>query len=367
VTARGRRPGLALALAIAVAVVGRAGAAHAETAIAIVSARTCPPELRERIAQQIAGVVDDAVWSCRAQVDQEEPFRSAPPDRDGLQFWIDLTPVTEARLTLHDGRSDRFVVRRIPLPRGLDEIGREEIGQIVRSALLAARAGPEETLTRAEARAEVARWSQPRPAAPRPAAPPPAPPAPPARREPPPPSPPLVHLELGELFGAARAFASAVPVVAEIGLGGLARLGWIAGWAQASYQLPARDDATPVAVELSAFALRGGLAVSRRLGSTFEGRLGAGGGVTRMSFTPQSDGLLATAAPPGTFWYGTGRVFTRLDAHLGAHLVAALTVFLDVVGADVHYDLRLPDGTTQQVLAPYRLQPGVALGIAYRP
>src|SRR3954454_20609898 len=33
-----------------------------------------------------------------------------------------------------------------------------------------------------------------------------------------------------------------------------------------------------------------------------------------------------------------------------------------VVGADVHYDLRQPDGTTRRVLFPSRFQPGVALG-----
>ena len=36
-----------------------------------------------------------------------------------------------------------------------------------------------------------------------------------------------------------------------------------------------------------------------------------------------------------------------------------------VVGADVHYDLRQPDGTTRRVLFPSRFQPG-ALGIAVR-
>jgi hypothetical protein len=352
-------------VALALAIAGRAAVAHAATAIAIVSASECPPELRERIAEQIADVVNDAAWSCLARVDQEEPFRSATADRDSLQFWIDLTPVTEARLTVHDGRSDRFVVRRIPLPGGLDEIAREEIGQIVRSALLAVRAGPDETLTRAQARAEVARWSQPPPAAPPPA--PPAPvgrPAPESRPLPPP--IPLIHVGLDELFGAARAFAAPIPVVAEVGLGGRARFAVIGGWAEAAYQLPARYDATPVGVRLSAFAFRAGLDASHRLGGAFAGRLGAGGGLTRMSFTPQSDGTTATAAPAGAFWYGTGRLFARLDAALGAHVILAVTAFLDVVGADVHYDLRQPDGTTQRVLAPYRFQPGLALGIGFR-
>ena len=53
------------------------------------------------------------------------------------------------------------MVRRIALTNGLDELGREQIGQIVRFAALAVRAGEGETLTRTEARAAVADWPGP--------------------------------------------------------------------------------------------------------------------------------------------------------------------------------------------------------------
>lgn len=327
-------------------------AARAETAIAIVAPARCPPELRERIAEQIAGEADGVTWSCLSRFDGEEPFRNAAAGRGELEFWIDLTHGPEARIMLRDARSDRFVVRRVPLPDGLDEIGREEIGQIVRAASLAVRAGPEDTLTRAEARAEVARWPQP------PAPPPPAP----ARRRP----PPSLNIDV-EAFAAARALASPVPVVAELGLGGdLGRLGPLEGWVEASYQLPARYQGTPVSVALSAFAVRAGIQAVGHLSARWEGRLGAGGGATRMSFTPRSQGTAATAAAPGAFWYATGRALAGVDARLAAHLVVGLTAFLDVVGADVHYDLRQPDGTSSRVMAPYRFEPGLAVGIASR-
>jgi hypothetical protein len=119
-------------------------------------------------------------------------------------------------------------------------------------------------------------------------------------------------------------------------------------------------------VTMSAFILRAGLFASGHLGGTFDGRLGAGGGVTRMSFAPQSTGTGATAAPAGVFWYGTGSLFAGLEARLATHLVIRLTAFLDLVAADIHYDLRQADGTVRRVLAPSRFQPGLALGLGWR-
>jgi hypothetical protein len=356
---RGRRGRLGVALALLI-VGGAAKASTRTTTIAIVAPQSCPPDLRERIAEQIGDLADDVGWACLSQIDEEEPFRGAAPARNVLEFWIDLTPSTEARILLHDGLSDRFVVRRVPLPRGLDEIGREEIGQILRSALLAVRAGPDETLNRSEARAEVARWAQPR------STPPPATPAPT-------PAPggaertkgrPLA-LEIAA-FGAARAFASPVPVVGEVGVAvDVGRWGPLAGWLEGAGQLPADYRGSPVGVALRALSLRAGLDVSGPLGAALRGRLGLGAGLTRMAFTPEADGATATAAPPDAFVYATGRMLAGLDARLGAHAVTGLTLFLDLVAANVHYDLREADGTARRVMTPYRFQPGVSLRMGW--
>jgi hypothetical protein len=350
-------------VALALLVTGRAAVAHAApVAIAIVAPERCPPALRERIAEQVADVADDVAWSCLSRLDEDEPFRTTEGQR--LQFWIDLTPATEARLTVRDGRSDRFVVRRIPLPRGLDEIGREELGQIVRSALLAVRAGPEETLTRAEARAEIARWPR-RPPPPAPAPPPPAPPAPAPPADPPrSPGPPLA-IALGA-FGSLRAFAPQVPVAGEIGLGlEVGRVGPLGGWLEAAYQPTVRYDGSPVDVALAAVAGRVGLDVSAHLAGTLRVRLGAGAGITRTTFTPESSDATGTAGPPGAFSYLTARALAGWEARPIRHVVTTLTFFLDVVGTDVHYDLREPDGTIARVLVPHRFQPGVAFQISW--
>jgi len=162
-----------------------------------------------------------------------------------------------------------------------------------------------------------------------------------------------------------RVFAPQIPLVGEAGIGlGIGRWGPVGGWLEAAYQPEARYDGSPVSVALDAFAARAWLDASAPLGA-LRLRLGAGAGLTRTTFTPQSTDPTATAAPPGTFSYLTGRALAGWEGRFGRHAVATLTLFLDVVGTDVHYDLREPDGTTRRMLVPRRFQPGVAFQLAW--
>jgi|GEM_PF-5030517 len=344
---------------LAAVVVARGAVARAApVTIAIVAPDRCPPALRERIAEQLVGVADSVDWACLARMDEEEPFRREPGTGAGVRFWIDLTPGTEVRFTLRDAPSDRFVVRRIAMAGGLDEIAREEIGQVVRSALLAVRAGPEETLSRDQARAEVARWPQPPPEAEREGA---------ARETSalPRPAGRPVEIEVGA-FAAVRAVAPAVPLAGELGLE--LRVGrWrvLGGWVEAAYQWPVTYDATPLGVELSAATLHAGLDVSAQLGGWIDGRAGLGAGVSRTAFTPRAAPLAATGAPAGAFTELTGRLLVGLDARPARHLVVGLMAFLDADAAEVHYDDRDERGASRRVLTPRRWQPAVALRLAW--
>jgi hypothetical protein len=115
--------------------------------------------LRDVVAEQLADLTRDLVWTCRERIDPEEAFRSDGAGEGAIRIAIELRAETEARLTLGDTRSDRFVVRRVPLRNGLDEVGREQLGQIVRFSTLALRSGSSQTLSRTEARAAVASWT----------------------------------------------------------------------------------------------------------------------------------------------------------------------------------------------------------------
>lgn len=338
----------------------------AEVQIAIVAKGECPPALHERIAEQVAEIADHLSWSCLASFDAEEPFRSPNVDPDTLQIWVDVTPASEARLTLRDVRADRFVVRRIPLPRGLDEIGREEIGQIVRSAALAVLVGPAESMNREQARAEISRWTQPKPSPPATTSPGSRPASEPTRESTRTDRPARL-LQIGPVVSA-RVFATSIPLVEAVGVtAAVGRPNGIGLWIDVEYQVPARDNASPVGVQLDAVAVRAGLLASVAMRPSLTARLGAGAGFTRTSFSPLGDSSTITTAPPDAFFSLVGRVSAGVDVRASRSVTAGVAIFCDVVGADVHYDLHESDGSTRRVLTPFRLQPGVALQVGWSP
>jgi len=330
---------------------GRERSERAE--ITIVADAPCAPRLREVIADQLADVTAQLVWTCRDRLDPEDQFRPTPPGGSALRVWIDLRLGAEARLTLE--RADRFVVRRIALTDGLDELGREQIGQIVRFAALAVR-GEGETLTRTEARAAVADWPGP-PRAQSEAA---------VRREAPVRAPPPA-VDIGAIWSAA-AFSREIPVVHELALAAAVRRADspLSGWLEAGYRLPARYHAEPIGVELSAATLRGGLAVGPR-GTRFASvGLSAGIGVERTSFVPLAAAASAEPAPADTFWSANARLALSVVLRVTARLTVGGRLACDLVAADVHYDLRDASGAAHRVLTPFRLQPGLGLGLAWR-
>jgi hypothetical protein len=261
----------------------------------------------------------------------------------------------EARLTLE--RADRFVVRRIALTNGLDELGREQIGQIVRFAALAVRAGEAETLTRTEARSAVAEWPGPPRAQAETA----------VRSEAAALRPPRAAVDIGAIWSVA-AFSREIPLVHELALG--AAVGPtgapVSGWLEAGYRLPARYDAQPIGVELSAAALRVGLTVGPRGTRVVSFGVSAGIGVERSSFVPLGAAASVEPAAADAFWSATARLALSIAVRVTAHLTIGARLAGDFVAADVHYDLRDAGGVAHRVLTPFRLAPGLGLGLTWR-
>ena len=341
----------------------------AEVAIRIVAGEGCAAQLQAVIAEQLAGLTTAVTWSCAGRADEDEPFQAGAAPAGSIQLWIDVSRPEEARLAVRD-HQDRFVVRRIPLASGLDEVGREEIGEIVRSAVLAVRASPSDTLSRAEAQAAVSSWP-PRAAAARAAQRHVQAPALPVVATSPR-STPAAHpgsratFDIGAV-AALRAFSSRIPVVGEIGIVGAVGGSWpVSLWAEATYRLPAADLDPAVGVEVRALSLRGGLAVAVPGSGRVGFRVGAGAGIERTSFSPQPTGGQVDLAPGGSFLVFTGRALAGMELRVAAHLGVGLTAFCDVEATNVHYDLRAPDGAARQVLTPFRLQPGMTLSVSGR-
>jgi len=98
---------------------------------------------------------------------------------DALHVWVDLGAETQATLYFTDASWERILIRRFPLAKGLDEVEREELAQIVRSAVEALLGGAKIGISREDAKAELLpEEPPPPPPAPTPVAPVPKPPVP---------------------------------------------------------------------------------------------------------------------------------------------------------------------------------------------
>jgi len=361
----GPRAAARVALLALLAVLGRNVAAAEATESAppierveltlVAGAPPCPPPLRDVLAEQLADLTTDLVLVCRDRIDPEEAFRSDGAGGAAIRIAIDLRLGTEARLTLGDTRSDRFVVRRVPLHNGLDELGREQIGQILRFSTLALREGSNLTLSRTEARAAVASWSPPAATVTSQAT---------TDRAP---RPPRFAVDLGPIWSLSL-LSREVPLVQEVALWatvrGLASHAW--GWVEAGYQFPASDHADPIGVEISAASVRLGLAVgqarTRRL--SFSG--GAGVGLDRVSFTPIGAAASVQPAAADAFWGASARLMLGGEWRPTTHLTIGARLTCDVAAADVHYDLRASDGSARRVLTAFRVAPGLGIAVAWR-
>jgi hypothetical protein len=333
-----------------------AGAEPSERAeITVVAGAGCAPRLRDVIADQLADLTSQLLWACRDRLDPEDLFRHPPPPGGNLlRVWIDLRAGAEARLTLE--RADRFVVRRIALVNGLDELGREQIGQIVRFAALAVRAGEGDTLTRTEARAAVADWPVP-----------PRPLMPAAVRSEVAAPAPRAAVAIAATWSAV-AFSREIPLVHELALAAAARPAGsrLAGWLEAGYQLPARYQAVPIGVDLSAAALRVGLAVGPREMRFMSFGISGGIGVQRTWFTPLAAAASVEPAAADAFWSASARLALGIAFRATARLTFGARLTCDFAAADVHYDLRDAGGTAHRVLTPFRVTPGLGLGLSWQ-
>jgi len=324
----------------------------------------CAPRLRALLAEQLVGVASDLAWSCRSRFDPDEPFQPALPGRTrAVRIWVDVSSPEEARLTWGDQRVERFLLRRLPLAHGLDEVGREEIAQVVRAASLAFLEGAAETLTPAQARVAVASWEAP--AAHARAAPPGEPSPAPARGPP-------ARVVLGPSWSV-RAFSREIPVVQELALSVVAtpRGWWLSAWTEAGYRLRATYRAQPVGLELGAAAWRAGLTLAPRAVDlsrpSLSWRASAGLGVERVWFGSLDAAPTFESARTRPFFAVLARVLLGVEARPLQHTVITLDLFCDLPTSEVHYDYRSDDGAAHRLLTAFALAPGISLGVGWRP
>lgn len=312
--------------------------------------------VREVIAELLAREGFALSWSSGDSFLPQDLLDSkAEQDFPTIGVWIDLSSSAEARLYFRDSQADRFFIRSLPLAQTIDEIGKEEIGHIVASAVLALSQGSGQAMTRSEARAALrvqpAQDSESK--------------MPPATTRP-------LRLEI-VAAGGAQLLAREIPVAGLLTLSAAVTRGprWgragggVGAWLDLGYQTSASYQGNAVGVALQSLSLRAGMhwEIERRRALVF--RLGLGGGLDRVDFQPSGDAKLVDLTPGGAFFVPAVCFWGGIDIRLSEHFAVATRAFADVALMDVHYSVQSSSGANTRVLAPFAFRPGASLGMAF--
>jgi hypothetical protein len=119
-----------------------------------------PPERTDPVAKSVEDPLSRLPIEVRLRTAEAVDPRTVIDGRETAapafaRVWLDLTAATQVTLYFVDAAWERILVRHVPIERGLDDVEREEIAQIVRSAVEALLGGATIGITREQARAEL--------------------------------------------------------------------------------------------------------------------------------------------------------------------------------------------------------------------
>ncbi len=281
----------------------------------------------------------------------------SPAEVPGVRVWISMPTSTTARVVfaVQDGKdgAPRFLVNDVTLDGGLDEVGQEQLAQVVylsAHALWAGNVGTSQA--EVEQRLELAR---------KPAAPPP--PLPKPKAPPPPPATPWFHLgaeyalrshgDEGVSHGPAIVVGGGLPRE-EFGLG---------AWLHLGFWFPRAAEQGSLELDLAGGSVRGGLAPSWRVSQSVWITTEAGPGLDVVHYTPKfSD---AAVTPQESSWDFRPFVYGGVDVKwaLGSINVSLATLLVFQL-QHTHYDITT-GGVSSEVLVPAVVQPGIAVGLLW--
>jgi hypothetical protein len=276
---------------------------------------------------------------------------ASPSDRAApavARMWFDLTEPGQAALYITDGGWKRIYVRKIALPRGLDEVAREQLTYIARTSVETLLAGGQIGVTREE----YERQLLPR-----------APPETHREAARPPTPAPRWHVGAGALYEI-QSYARAMPVTHGPGVGfSLLRTATpLSPLLLASAQLrwDERVETDQVVARFGGGALRLGAGGEVRLGSPIFVRALVGGGVDLVHVSPAraSDATVELSSP---FWAidPLARGSLGLGVHAG-ELVTWLSVGADLAIRPSRYVV-MRDGSPVNALGPWPVRPWARL------
>jgi hypothetical protein len=373
----GRHPGLALACS-ALLLVGRARAdeppsapASADSARNVATPSAAPRAVLVIVtsgepAQELEDLLSellgrDGVVLAIERRSAFNPREVVSPGSAGLdvRVFIDLRDPSLVRLYFRSPDGERFLVRNLVLASGIDDLGREQLGQVVESStltLLHSQAG----LSREQAESAIAAARSepvqvPPPTKPRPAE--PAQGAPVAKRS-------VFHADVALRY-AFEAQGDAISVRHGPGLElavGQSTFGVRVtiehGFKQSvhvpEFRATEQVESARLAAELGA-----------RLAARQRASLALGGGIDVAHFEPGAPQAPdVTPADPHTHVAPILRAELRYELAL-APLTLSAAAFTDIACEKTHYDV-LEDGSVHRVASLNTLRPGGALALGFR-
>jgi len=295
-------------------------------------------------------------------------LRVPGPDGAPVRLWLVPVGGERARLYVAEPRARRYFSRDVPIPAGLDEVGREHVAQVVLSSTLAFLAGtasvPLEQVERAwiddgAHRPAPAGATSTTASAAAPA--PPPPPAPTPRRDA---AAPTAQIGLGGLYGVADGGAAGLATGPGLLLELATTLGRVrvGGQLEGAYRLPREVPTEHLTLELRGATACAAAEACAALHPRVCWRLAAGAGVTVTEVvpTPRGGAAVTTVARDrasaavlrvaiGPEWHRAGA-----RAGLGAHL--------DVTPVGLRYELVDGAARRSELVLP-RVAAGLAISI----
>lgn len=281
-----------------------------------------------------------------------------------VRCYVDLSNPGRADLYFADRRAERFLVRQVALPAGLDDLGRETLGQVLSLSVLALLDDGASALNREQARTLLAQQAVEPAVEPNATADAPKPAGVPA-------TPPNASVGL-EPFYALRVFSSEAPISHGPGLD----IGWVsapngsfdAAWVGAAYELERRYRSEIAGLTWSTVTLRGTFEHLEHVADDVLLGARAGAGVDWLSFAPalgtgDEDIELRGARVTTSFLIHLG-LGARVE--LGARFQASLRLFADFYPTRARYAVERTDGDAVDVLEPLRVRPGAAFALLLR-
>jgi hypothetical protein len=270
--------------------------------------------------------------------------------------WIEVQGTT-ARVYLADASWERVLVRTVPMPNGPDEIAREQIAHIVAGSIEALMGGATIGVGREDARVSLG-VEKPKT-------------KPPAVTPSPSPSPspgpkPQATIAGTAAIGYEGALYAPSVLSHALGVWTDARSKPLAdarGWVAVGvlFRFPIVADRDPIGVRLDAIGPRLMVGASFSLSRSLSLRSGLGGGVDVLRVEPRG-APNSTVEPVSTSIVPIARVSALADVRLSASSSASVGVVVEGELRSRSY-IVLADGRPEEVLAPYRVRPGIVLSI----